>query len=143
MAPGSRTRQCASSSSRRSSETDELAAIIERATTPTNTGSIAHSTAPASTLASSLAQAPKPFVYLRTVAKLHMAALTQAQTGRLEEPRERPLKARLPDLYYRTSHMECYHFYQQCEDHFDTAGATGPNRTPFAASFLRDRIGSR
>ena len=29
---------------------------------------------------------------------------------------------------------------KNCEDHFDTAGATGTNRTPFAASFLRDRI---
>ena len=36
--------------------------------------------------------------------------------------------------------MECYHFCQQCEDHFATAGATGFNRTPFAASFLRNRI---
>ena len=39
--------------------------------------------------------------------------------------------------------MECYHFCQQCEDHFDTAGATGSNRTPFAASFLRGRISFR
>ena len=30
------------------------------------------------------------------------------------EPRERPLKARFPDLYYRKSHMDCYHFCQQC-----------------------------
>ena len=36
--------------------------------------------------------------------------------------------------------MDCYHFCQQCEDHFDTAGATGSNRTPFAASFLRGTI---
>lgn len=52
-------------------------------------------------------------------------------------PRKRPLKARLPDAYYGKSHMDCYQFCQQCEDHFDTAGARGPNRTPFAASFLR------
>ena len=39
--------------------------------------------------------------------------------------------------------MECYHFCQQCEDHFDTAGATGFNCTPFAASFLRGRISFR
>ena len=29
---------------------------------------------------------------------------------------------------------------QNREDHFDTAGTTGINRTPFAASFLRNRI---
>ena len=39
--------------------------------------------------------------------------------------------------------MECYNFCQQCEDHFATAGAKGPNRIPFAASFLRDRINFR
>ena len=39
--------------------------------------------------------------------------------------------------------MECYHFCQQCEDHFETSGATGMNRTPFAASFLRGSISLR
>lgn len=54
-----------------------------------------------------------------------------------------PLKSRLSDLYSGKSHMECYHFCQHCEDHFDTASATGPHRTPFAASFLRGRISFR
>ena len=57
--------------------------------------------------------------------------------------REKPLKARSPDVYRGKSHMECYNFCQQCEDHFATAGAKGPNRIPFAASFLRDRINFR
>ena len=63
-----------------------------------------------------------------------MESFLQAQANRLEQqgPRERPLKARFPDLYFGKSHMECYYFCQECEDHFDTAGATGPNRTPFA-----------
>ncbi len=39
--------------------------------------------------------------------------------------------------------MEYYNFCQQCEDHFATCGAIGPNRIPFAASFLRDRINFR
>ena len=39
--------------------------------------------------------------------------------------------------------MDCYHFCQQCKDHFETAGATGTNRTPFAASFLRGNISVR
>ena len=52
------------------------------------------------------------------------------------ELREQPLKARFPDLYYGNSHLDCYRFCQQCEDHFDTAKASGPNRIPFAALFL-------
>ena len=41
---------------------------------------------------------------------------------------EKPLKARSPDVYRGKSHMECYNFCQQCEDHFATARAKGPNR---------------
>ena len=39
--------------------------------------------------------------------------------------------------------MDCYHFCQQCEDHFETVGAIGFNRTLFAASFLRGNISVR
>ena len=39
--------------------------------------------------------------------------------------------------------MDCYHFCQQCEDYFETSGATGMNRTPFAATFLRGAISLR
>ena len=53
------------------------------------------------------------------------------------------LKARSLDVYRGKSHMDCYNFCQQCEDYFATAGATGPTRIPFAASFLRDRISFR
>ncbi len=53
------------------------------------------------------------------------------------------LKAKTPDVYRGRSHMECYNFCQQCEDHFATCGATGPNRIPFAASFLQDQINFR
>ncbi len=49
-------------------------------------------------------------------------------------------KAKTPDVYRGKSLMECYNFCQQYEDHFVTCRATGPNRIPFAASFLRDRI---
>ena len=59
------------------------------------------------------------------------------------EPRERPLKARTPETYFGKSHMDCYHFCQQCEDYFETSGAIGMNRTPFAATFLRDAISLR
>ena len=57
--------------------------------------------------------------------------------------RKQPLKARFPDLYYRNSHLDCYRFCQQCKDHFETAGANGPNRVPFAASFLRGAMVQR
>ena len=82
---------------------------------------------------------------LQAMIKVCMDSILQAQAFRLEPagPREGQLEARPPDLYYGKSHMEFYHFCQQCEDHFATAGATGSNRTPFAASFLRDRISFR
>ena len=54
-------------------------------------------------------------------------------------PCEKPLKTKSPDVYCGKSHMECYNFYQQYEDHFATAGAKGLNCIPFAASFLCDR----
>ena len=55
-------------------------------------------------------------------------------------PREKPLKARSPDIYYGKSHMECYNFCQQYKDHFAIAEAKDPNCIPFTISFLRNRI---
>ena len=72
-----------------------------------------------------------------------LKAVLEAQVPVYNEPREKPLKARSPDVYRGKSHIECYNFCQQCEDHFATAGAQGPNRIPFAASFLCDRINFR
>ena len=66
---------------------------------------------------------------------------TQAQA--LAEPREQPLKARSPKTHSGKSYMDCYHFCQQCEDYFETSGATGMNCTSFAASFLRGTISLR
>ena len=59
-----------------------------------------------------------------------------------EMPRKK-LKARFPDVYRGKSHMDCYNFYQQCEDYFATAKAMRPTRILFAMSFLRDRISFR
>ena len=56
---------------------------------------------------------------------------------------EWPLKAKVPEVYYGKLHMDCYDFCQQCKDYFEPAGATGTNRTPFAASFLRGNISLR
>ena len=51
-------------------------------------------------------------------------------------PREQPLKARFPDLYYRNLHLDCYCFCQQCEDYFETARVNRLNRVFFATLFL-------
>ena len=55
-------------------------------------------------------------------------------------PRERPLKAWFPDIYWGKTHLKCYNFFQQCKDHFATAGTIGPNRVQFAAIFLKDSV---
>ena len=97
-----------------------------------------------------LVPAPAPAHYskedLQSMMKVCMDSILQAQVVRPTEPashREDQLKARLPDLYYGKSHIECYHFCQQYEDHFDTADATGSNQTHFTVSFLRNRISFR
>ena len=59
------------------------------------------------------------------------------------EERERPLKAKVPDVYYDKSHMDCYHFCQQCEDYFEISWATRTNQTSFAAFFLHGNISVR
>ena len=68
---------------------------------------------------------------------------TQAQAQALVEPQEQQLRARFPETFSGKSHIDCYHFCQQYEDHFEISGATGMNRTPFAASFLRGTISLR
>ena len=68
---------------------------------------------------------------------------TQSQAQALAELWERLLKARTPEIYWDKSHMECYHFCQQCKDHFETSSATGANRTPFVASFFSGSISLR
>ena len=45
---------------------------------------------------------------------------------------ERLLKAKTPETYSGKSHMDCYHFCQQCEDYFKILSATRMNCTLFA-----------
>ena len=81
--------------------------------------------------------------YIDTV-KNQAQALVQAPMPPVSvEAKEHPLKAWFPDLYFGKSHLECYRFGQQCEDHFDITRANEENRTPFAASFFRDGISTR
>ena len=42
------------------------------------------------------------------------------------EPCKQLFKARLFDFYYENLYMDCYRFYQQCEDYFETAVAKEP-----------------
>ena len=64
----------------------------------------------------------------------------QAQAQTLAEPQKRQLKVRTPETYFGKSHMDCYHFCQQCEDYFEISDTTRMNGTPFAATFLRGPI---
>ena len=130
MVSNSRSHRNAQQASARSNQPKK--APVE--TTPTLSTANALSQVPA------LALAPALYTQedLQRITKLCMDSFLQG--NRQEGPREGQLKARFPDLYYGKSHMECYHFCQQCKDHFDTAGATGSNRTPFAASFLHGWI---
>ena len=55
-------------------------------------------------------------------------------------PWDQPFKVWFSDLYYRNSHIDCYRFCQQCEDHFETPKASGPNCILFAVLFLRGLV---
>ena len=95
-----------------------------------------------------LIPAPVPAPALLSFEKLFkqfMRAYLESNQGPKQLPaeREQSLKAKVPEVYYGKSHMDCYHFCQQCEDHFKIAGATGNNRTPFAVFFLRGNISVR
>ena len=57
--------------------------------------------------------------------------------------RKQTFKAKLPEVYYDKSHIDCYHFCHQCKDYFKTTGATEFNRTLFATFFLRGNISVR
>ena len=39
--------------------------------------------------------------------------------------------------------MDCYHFYQQCKDYFETSGTTGMNHTSSAVIFFCDTVSLR
>ena len=74
---------------------------------------------------------------LQKATKLAPESFRQSQQHQpLSKPWEKLFKVWFPDLYKEKSHIDCYHFLQWCEDHFDIAGTTDRNCTPFAASFL-------
>ena len=78
---------------------------------------------------------------LQRAIKLALKSFIKGQVhGQLQAsyvPHKQPLKARFPKLYYENLHLDSYRFCKQYENHFKPARANGPNRIPFAASFLR------
>ena len=72
-----------------------------------------------------------------------LRTVLETQTLPSNGPREKPLKVISPDVYCGKSHMECYNFCQQCEDHFATAKAKGANHIFFTTSFLHNCINFR
>ena len=96
---------------------------------------------PALNLAPIPAPTPAPVVS-EELFKKFMKAYLETNQGLRQPPEEREqiFKAKIPEIYYGKSHMDCYHFCQQCEEYFETTRATGFNWTPFAASFLRGNI---
>lgn len=63
-----------------------------------------------------------------------------AKKPTLLEPQKAQLKFRLPKLYHGESYIKCYHFYQQCIDHFNKIKSKKINRILFIASFLQVAI---
>ena len=84
-----------------------------------------------------------PFISENFFTKFMKVFMETTQAQDQLELWEFSLKARTPKTYVRKSNMDCYHFYQQCEDYFNTFGATEMNCTLFAATFLRSFISLR
>ena len=148
MAQGAHSRRNVLPSSASSSLPKELASPPEESMSPGEVTPAPGDVGPLDALAPDApVPASAPVHYskedLQSMMKVCIDSIFQVQVLCPTEPaghREGQLKTRLPDLYYGKSHIECYHFCQQCEDHFDTADATTSNRTPFVASFLCNRI---
>ena len=93
-------------------------------------------------LANSFAEPPVAKYIKRDLQKIFGTVL-KARAPSSDGTCEKPLKTRLPDVYCSKSHIECYNFCQQCEDHFATVGAKSSNHILFAAFFLHDHINFR
>ena len=51
---------------------------------------------------------------------------------------KRLLKAEFLDVYWDTTHLKCYNFFQQCEDYFAIASAKSQNQVLFATTFFKN-----
>ena len=75
-----------------------------------------------------LALVPAP-VSIDELFKKFMKAYLELNQGPRQPPTERKwiLKAKVSEVYYSKSYIDCYHFCQQWKDYFETARATGAN----------------
>ena len=139
-----RTRHNAGGAPTNDNDTPKPTPAVSRALTPAPAQALAPTPAPVS---SSVPGPPGRYTdkNLQRATKLALKLFVKGQEhGQANSaPRNRAFKARNPDLYYGSLHMECYYFCWQYEDHFNTAWATGHKRVPFAALFLQDRINFR
>lgn len=117
---------------------DELASDAG-APTPSDAGAVARVSAPASAPVLKYTEEDH-----QKIEKYYMDLFIQAKVQKqAPQDEELVIEVRFPDLYFGKSHMECFEFCLQCENHFDLAGVTGHNRSTVAASFLRGRINFR
>ena len=72
--------------------------------------------------------------------KTYAATVNLLEQNHGSGPCKKSLKVQFSDLYYGNLHIDCYRFCQQCKDNFETAGASRPNRIPFATSFFRESV---
>ena len=114
---GSHTRRNTGGAPINNSGTSKPTPAISCAPTPAPAQTSALAQAPASTLTSASVPGP-PRRYtdenLQRATKLALELFVKSQKhGQLQAnsaPREQPLKAWLPDLYYGNSHLDCYYF---------------------------------
>ena len=88
------------------------AAVLALAPTPIPTSALALVPAPAFTLAAT-----------NDLFKQFIKAYLETNQGPRQSPVERKglFKAKVPEVYYTKLYMDCYHFSQQCKDHFEIA----------------------
>ena len=139
LRPGSRSRKAATSASptpRSDSKSDELRAPKK------STPALSHVSVPSHTSIPAPVEPILVFKYskadLMRILKIFLE--TKGQESKFEVPCKQLLKAKVPDVYFEKSHIDCYYFCQQCEDYFEIASATGSNRTPFTALFFCGKI---
>lgn len=65
-----------------------------------------------------------------------ICAIMKTRLATAESPCERLFKTCFLDIYRSNNHIAYYNFCQYWKDYFATAKAKGPNRIPFAVSFL-------
>ena len=105
VGPGSRSRKTVASTppiSRSDSKSDELGALEKGTPAPS------HMSTPAlvePTLASKYSEAD-----LIRILKIFLE--TKGLKPKAEVPRKRPLKAKIPDVYFEKLHIDCYYFCQ-------------------------------